>query len=71
MVFGVDVLDENSSNSRLVFPSSEDLDKDNDEPGSHISVDFGTFGEMKRPRSVGMIMKSQSASLLFPPSRNR
>ncbi|KAJ9588435.1 hypothetical protein L9F63_018168, partial [Diploptera punctata] len=66
MVFGVDVLDEYSDNSYLVFPSNEGYDR-----RSHITVNFNSNGQLKRPRSVGMLLDSEPASMLFPPSRNK
>jgi hypothetical protein len=62
LLFGVGVFDTNRSDNRLVFPPEDGYTK------SRISVD--AYG-LKRPRSVGMVLSSEPAALLFPPSRNK
>ncbi|PNF41648.1 hypothetical protein B7P43_G07626 [Cryptotermes secundus] len=61
VLFGVGVFDANSSVNRFVFPPEEGHST------SHITVDAGV---LRRPRSVGMILDSEPAALLFPPTRN-
>jgi hypothetical protein len=61
-LFGVALFETNTSVRRFVFPP-EDTDKK-----SFIVVDAA---DMRRPRSFGMVLDSEPAGLLFPPSRNK
>ncbi|KDR22755.1 Latrophilin-2 [Zootermopsis nevadensis] len=61
LLFGVGVFDTNRTANRLVFPPEDGFTK------SRITVDADG---LKRPRSVGVVLSSEPAALLFPPSRN-
>jgi len=62
VLLGVAVFETNTSVCRFVFPP-EGTDKN-----SSIVVDATDF---MRPKGVGMVLDSEPATFLFPPSRNK
>lgn len=62
VLFGVDLFETNSNVSRFVFPPEDNNTR------SYIVVDAA---DMRRPRSVGMMLDPEPATSLFPPSRQK
>jgi hypothetical protein len=61
VLFGVALFETNTSVRRFVFPPENDTE-------SYIAVEAA---DLRRPRSVGMVLDSEPATSLFPPSRNK
>lgn len=62
VLFGVAVFGTNTSVSRFVFPP------EGTDTNTSIVVDAA---DLLRPKGVGMVLDSEPAAFLFPPSRNK